>query len=101
MQEVAEARGETAEGVPYIIIGDKSWNGFTESYKQEMIDQIKTMFEQDVDQRYDIMTYLKTGKSGKKDEDKSSNDVVALIIVLVAVGGGCFAIYKLRDSVSE
>ena len=37
MQKVAEARGETAEGVPYIIIGNKSWNGFAEDYEEEII----------------------------------------------------------------
>lgn len=96
MQKVAKARGEKAEGVPYIIIGDKSWNGFTESYEQEMIDQIKSLFEQDVKDRYDIMTFIKTGKSGKKDKD--SNDTVALLLILLAVGGTCFGVYKLRES---
>ena len=96
MQEVAEARGETAEGVPYIIVGDKSWNGFTESYEEEIIDQIKTMFEQPVAERYDIMTYLKTGK--KADKEESSNDVLVLVVVLLVVGAAGFGIYKLRDS---
>ena len=44
MQEVAKARGEKAEGVPYIIIGNQSWNGFTESYEQEMINEIKSNY---------------------------------------------------------
>ena len=66
-----------------------------------MIDQIKTMFEQDVNQRYDIMTYLKTGKSGKKEEKSSSSDVVALLVVLLVVGGVCFGVYKLRDNMDE
>ena len=33
MEAIAKLRGETVEGVPYIIIGNKSWNGFTESYE--------------------------------------------------------------------
>lgn len=96
MQKVAEARGETAEGVPYIVIGDKSWNGFTESYEQEMIEQIKKMFEQDVNERYDIMSYLGNPSKAKKKEESSSNDVLALILILAAVGGTCFGVYKLR-----
>ena len=52
MQKVADARGETAEGVPYIIIGNKSWNGFADSYKDEMIEKIKEVFAQDISERY-------------------------------------------------
>ena len=40
MQRVADAREEKAEGVPYIIIGNKSWNGFAESYEEEMLELI-------------------------------------------------------------
>ena len=44
MEAIAKSRGETVEGVPYIIIGNKSWNGFTESYEQEMINEIKSNY---------------------------------------------------------
>ena len=44
MEAIAKSRGEIAEGVPYIIIGSKSWNGFTESYEQEMINEIKSNY---------------------------------------------------------
>ena len=40
MKKVAQARGEEANGVPYIIIGDKSWMGFTQSYTDEMLKEI-------------------------------------------------------------
>ena len=41
MEKVATARNEMAEGVPYTIIGDNSWNGFTKEYLDEMVDAIK------------------------------------------------------------
>ena len=40
MKKVAKSRGENVQGVPYIIIGNKSWNGFTESYEDEMLKEI-------------------------------------------------------------
>ena len=40
MQKVAESRGDEAGGVPYIIIGDYTWVGFTEEYEDEMIQAI-------------------------------------------------------------
>jgi len=95
MDKVAEARGEEASGVPYIIIGNKSWNGFTESYEEEMIAEIKAEFEKDVKDRYDIMKLL---PDGIKKEEKGSNDVLALILILAVVGGVCFGVYKARNN---
>lgn len=99
MKKVAEARGETAEGVPYIIIGNKSWAGFAEDYEDEIISQIMSEFETDVSERYDIMELLPEGGGKIKDENESgSNDVIALLVILVVVGGVCFGVYKAREN---
>ena len=45
MSKVAESRGDSGMGVPYIVIGDNSWEGFTDSYKEEIINQIKKVSE--------------------------------------------------------
>lgn len=97
MQKVAEARGETAEGVPYIIIGNKSWNGFAEDYEEEILAQIQSEHEQDVASRYDIMKLVSSG-GAKETKKESSNDVLALIVILVIVGAVCFGVYKARSS---
>ena len=95
MQRVADARGETAEGVPYIIIGNKSWNGFAESYENEIIEQIKAEYATDKADRYDIMKLLPEAAKKKK-----KNDTPALIITLVIIVGLCFGVYKARQAVN-
>lgn len=97
MQKVAEARGEEAQGVPYIIIGNKSWNGFTQSYTTEMLEQIKSEFEKDVNDRYDIIKLLPDIKK-QEAKDTTGSDILALIIILVVVGGICFGVYKARSN---
>ena len=93
MQDVAEARGEEAEGVPYIIIGNKSWNGFAESYEGEIIDQIKAEFAKNPEDRYDIMTLLpKSNKKAKKD------DTAGIIISFLVIAGIIFGVYKARQA---
>ena len=101
MQKVAEARGETAEGVPYIIIGDKSWSGFTESYEQEILDQITSVYAQDVSERYDIMKYLdgSAPKKDAKDKDKGANDALVLILIILIAGGIGFGVNRARNTV--
>jgi len=44
MENVADSRGEDVRGVPYIIIGKKSWNGFTSLYEDEMLSEIKRVY---------------------------------------------------------
>ena len=99
MQRVSDARDDNATGVPYIIIGDKSWVGFAaDTYGPEIKAQIDTVYEQEVSERYDALSLV--GESAKDEEAKDGNggDVVALIIILVVVALGCFGIYKARVS---
>ena len=94
MQQVANARGEQADGVPYIIIGNQSWNGFAQDYAPEMISKIKEEFEKDVADRYDIMTLLP--EITKEKESDTGSDIIALLVILVVFGGICFGVYKAR-----
>ena len=96
MKRVADARGEEANGVPYIIIGNQSWNGFTESYESEMISKIESEYAKSEDDRYDIMKLLPK-LTKEKDKDSTGSDILALIIILVVVGGICFGVYKARS----
>ena len=98
MKKVADARGESeqATGVPYIIIGDKSWVGFADDYKDEIKDQINGEYGKDVKERYDVIELLNQNKSSKKEG--SGSDVAALIIILLVVGGIGFGIYKARTN---
>ena len=93
MQRVAKARDEEASGVPYIIIGDQSWNGYTSDYDKEIKDKIKEVYDQDVKDRYDIMKYVKANKKAKKDY---SNDILSLILIVLVAGGVCTGIYFAR-----
>ena len=101
MKKVAKLRNEDVSGVPYIIIGDKSWNGFDESYEDEMIKQIKSVYSQDVSKRYDIMNYVNDSSSNSKTKKSSSSDVLALIIILIVAGGAGYGIYYARKSTSK
>ena len=94
MEKVAEARGEEAEGVPYIIIGDQSWNGYSTDYDDAIKDKIKEVYEQDPADRYDIMNYLDSDTS--KNEKSYSSDIVALILIILVSGGVISGIWFAR-----
>ena len=96
MSKVAQARKDDEEniGVPYIIIADQSWIGFTQSYCDEILAKINTVYEQDVKDRYDIMEFV--DNSDSDEEEKSSNDVVSLLLIILVCGGIGAGIYFAR-----
>ena len=85
---------EESLGVPYIVVGNKSWNGFAEDYSAEILDTINSEFAKEEKDRYDIMKYVDS--TSNKKEDTSSNDAVALLLILVVVLGIGYGISSAR-----
>ena len=95
MEEVAKVRGETADGVPYIIVGNKSWSGFADQYKEEILDKIKSEYDQDVAERYDVMDYVDSA-GDVEEETNYGKDALILIILVLVVGGICTGVAIAR-----
>lgn len=92
LQKIGEIREENIEGVPYILIGNKSWPGYIEDFNDDIIEAIKEEYEVEVDERYDIMElidydFVKDGDSHQVEDKDYSNDVITLILILI-VGAG-------------
>jgi len=98
LQKVGEARKEEITGVPYILIGDKSWSGYDDSFADDIKDTIKSEYEKAVADRYDIANYVDfTNAAGSVTEAaKKSNDAMVLIIILLAVAGITYGVVAAR-----
>ena len=86
MQKVAETRGEEVEGVPYIIIGNKSWKGFADSYKEEILSEIQSLYNTEPSKRYDVMNYVKIDSNKISASDYISVLVIGLVGFLMVFG---------------
>lgn len=86
MQKVADARKEEVEGVPYIIIGNQSWNGYDSSYDDEIISKIESEYKTAADERYDIMNYVDVSSVESSSESYAGDIAVVIAIVLVVAG---------------
>ncbi len=96
MQKVANKLDDEVNGVPYIVIGNKSWSGFTESYGDEMKEVIKEQYDKDSKDRYDVMNKLDS-----KEDSSVAGDVIAVIVILLVVGAVTFGIVFARKKASQ
>lgn len=98
MQEVASYFNESVQGVPYIIIGDKTFQGFTESYQEDIKTAIKNGYENTDGNYQDRVAPIMEGKTSEKDKD---NTAITIIILIVAVAGIGFLVYIAREDTTE
>lgn len=98
MNAVAEVRGETVNGVPYIVVGNQSWNGFDENVGKEILAKIKEEYK--AEERYDVMDYVDESAlvKGPKKDDSIADDIAVTVLLLVVVAGVGLGIYTLRKS---
>ncbi len=98
LQKVGEARNEEIRGVPYILIGDKSWSGYNDSFADDIKDTIKSEYEKAVADRYDIANYVDftNAAASVTEAAKKSNDAMVLIIILLAVAGITYGVVAAR-----
>ena len=76
MTEVGNFTGVAAQGVPYIVVGEKVFDGFTEEhYGEEFKTALKALYESK--DRYDVFEAMKQAEKDKvKAENKSLNKVI-------------------------
>ena len=89
MEEVADTLGVKVTGVPFLVIGDQTWNGYASSYDAEI--EAKILSEYNSDSRYDVMTA----------EEPEANNVAAVLIVVAVVGVIGGIVYVLRASTGD
>lgn len=88
--EVASVMGDTLEGVPYIIVGDESWNGYTETYDDAIKAKIKEVAEDDdfVDPLAEMVANYEANIP--EEENNSLVSIAILIGVVVVIGAGLY-----------
>lgn len=85
MDQVATELGTSASGVPFIVVGDKYFSGFSkESSPSQLKEEIKKQYENKDYQ--DIVDAVKKGKSINKGDSKAVLPIVIIsAIAIVAV----------------
>lgn len=83
MTSVASYFGDEVSGVPYIVIGNKTFKGYAESYDEDIKSAI---VEASNDADYvDVMTAL--SKNDVTEKDTSGSSIATVLIIVICVGG--------------
>jgi len=95
--EASEAmRGQKINGVPYIVIGEKEFEGYSSSSNESIKAAIKEAYDSGVDKIHDIV-----GEAGELLEAEESTMMTTIIVVAIAlliIGG---TIYFARNGSEE
>ena len=87
LSRVSAVMKQDATGVPYIVIGDKVFTGYAESYDEDIKSKIKELYDTPVSDRYDVMQNLGSVTAvddTKKDESSNFSLIIFNIIFTIA-----------------
>lgn len=91
LTKVSNYLGTSAEGVPYIVIGDKVFPGYASSYDEDIKDAIKKQY--DSKNEYDVMKKLSVdSNSNSKAEVKNTKNNSILSVILISIFASIFVI---------
>lgn len=97
MQQVADKMGDTVNGVPYIVVGNKSWSGFTDSYGEDIKKVIKEQYDKANSDRDDIMKQI---DDNSNSSNSSSSDIISVIVIVLVIGLIVFGVIIARKKAS-
>ena len=86
LNNIGDFLGKDIAGVPFIIIGDKTYAGYAETYDEEIKDAIKTLYKQDVKKRYDVFKEMDKKENGGSNKNIIWNFTFDLLFAGIIIG---------------
>ena len=83
MEKISDYFKDDASGVPYIVIGKKTFNGYAESMNDELKSAIDDLY--DSDERFDVFDKIDLSKETSESEEKSDSTLTIVFIIFAAI----------------
>ena len=83
MQKVSDYFKDDASGVPYIIIGEKTFNGYDKSMNKEIEEAIDKL--SDSEEKFDVLTKIDMNSTTKKEKKSKQDNTFTIVFMLFAV----------------
>lgn len=82
MQKVSDYFKDDASGVPYIVIGKKTFNGYAESMNDDLKEAIDNLY--DSEERFDVFDKIDLSKETEETEKESDSTLTIVFIIFAA-----------------
>ena len=96
MSLVAKQLGTTANGVPFTVVGDKTFGGFSEEIGSQIVEKVKELYNSE--EKKDIKDTIDLNEVTLIGENKKSSNTVMLILITAVLIGGIVLIYLISKS---
>ena len=96
MQTAAEILGDQANGVPYIIIGDQTFLGYSSNYNEAIESAIMDLYESN--DRYDILEEIEKKEKEEAKANKPTTNIPVIIWDAVFVAIATLIIVLLNNN---
>jgi glutaredoxin len=83
MKKVGSALGDSPDGVPYIVIGNKSFSGYSANSDSQIVAQIMATYNST--DRYDVMDNLDSTSAKNNNDSKAT---VVIMVAMIVIAGG-------------
>lgn len=100
MEQFAEYLNEEVTGVPFIVVGEKTYPGFDAKWGEEIKTEIKKQYDLPEESRTDLMANFQSGMTfqGAGDSEESNETLTAVVIVLILAGVVAFTIFARKEA---
>lgn len=88
MEAVAKRMNVDLNGVPFIVIGEEYFEGYSNTFDEKLKNAIKNAYE---NESIDIVASL-------ENKDDSNSGAITVVILLTVVAGIAFLVYMAKDS---
>ncbi len=89
MNKVSSFLGDNAEGIPYIIIGSKTWEGYASSIDDEIKSYIENLYNSE--EKYDVINEV------LKEDQTNNQDTLIYIILILSLAFNTFVLFKTNS----
>lgn len=95
MSEVADHFGKEVKGVPFIIIGDKTFQGYNTSYNEEILKTITNYYNNKNTYKDVVSSFLVI------KEESTIGAAITILVLISAIAGSGFLIYMAKGETSS
>ena len=100
LDQVGKTLKQEISGVPFIIIGQQNWSGFSSNMESAILAEIEAEYKVEPSERFDIMENLVDADSEATEPEFDSTSFIVLVVAVIIIGAimGIVYINKKKEA---